>query len=142
MKKFTKAIATSIMIIAILLGSYAPAMATELSQNPESISTLYASKSIRDYSYPYSLTVGKTLTPFTLWTTANTIRYCVNGSGGNVIFRLNNITTGDVRSFTTTANGSWGSITYVTPLDAGTWNITVVYTSGGNHEGMQLEFYK
>ena len=30
MKKFTKAIATSIMIIAILLGSYAPAMATEL----------------------------------------------------------------------------------------------------------------
>lgn len=147
MKKLSKLIATTTLAMVMFVSNFAPAMATESPQNlmsgesVESVDVAQSRAMIASYYYEGAITAGKTLNPVSINGRPKTINFCVNGSGGNVIIRLTNRTTGDSRSFTAVANGSWGSITYVSNMDSGIYDVKVQFVSGSGHNKVWMEFY-
>lgn len=146
MQKKIKSIIVSTVTAILLVTSSLPVMAAEQVRGVANTETDQTAKAIssamlQSYYYSGSLTQGKYIKSVTINGHAKLIKWRVAGAGGNVIFRMTNTSTGDSRSFTTTANGVWGSSTYLTSMDSGTWNIRVEYVSGLGHNQVWLEFY-
>lgn len=151
MKKFFKSLLATILVVVAVASFSVSAMAEEMPlvagatsrENAESASAdvARANALVGSYYYEGNLTQGKTLTPVSITSSAKTIRYCVNGNGGNVILHLQNRVSGNSKRFTATGDGSWGSITYVGSLEAGIWDVTVAFVSGGGHNTVYMNFY-
>lgn len=146
MGKLFKSIATFTLAISMLVGVPSSVMAAELPQNAASnydtVNAIQPRGLVQSFSYTGgSITTGKNLGSVTLSSSAKTIQYCADGVNGNVIIRLTKQGTGETRSFTAIGNGSWGSITYISAMSAGTWSVSVVYTSGIGHNSLQMRFY-
>ena len=146
MKKLFKLIAASTLAFAMLVGLPTTAMASEPVntvdiETVDSTDVARASTLIKSYTCNKIITKGATLDSVTLNSRAKTIEFCVNGTGGNVIIRLTNPSTGDSRSFTAIGDGRWSSITYTSYMTTGTYNVTVEYVSGIAHNQLKMNFY-
>lgn len=147
MKKFFKIIAAPVLAAIMVTSVSAPAMAAELPQEVVNAPSVVTANAVQPRAWITSqdcsgtFKQGVKLCSVYVGSRAKTIKYSVNGLGGNVVIRLNNQSTADSRSFTATANGSMGSITYVTSMDTGTWDVVVEFTSGLGHNNLHMEFY-
>lgn len=146
MKKISKLILASTLAVAIFAGNSATSMAAEnpnnIVNNEISTAAVQPRAVVATYYYEGTISKGKTLSPLSINNgRPKTIRYCVNGSGGNVILRITNRSTGESRSFTTIADGGWYSTSYISPLDTGVYDVTVEFVSGSGHDKIWLEFH-
>ena len=145
MKKLSKLILASTLAVALLAGNSATSMAAEQPKNIVGNEVVYNTIQPRavfaTYYYEGTISKGKTLSPLSINSgNPKTIRYRVNGSGGNVIFRITHRSTGESRSFTTIADDTWRSTSYLNPLDTGIYDVTVYFVSGSGHNKVWLEF--
>lgn len=144
MKKLFKLIATVTLSVAMLLTTSLPAMASELPDKEVKAENVEIQSRARITSFTYNgnITLNKKLGTVYVASRAKTVKYSVKGNGGNVMIRMKNKNTGDSRSFTSVGDGRWSSITYVSYMDPGTWEISAEFiTSGTTHNGLTLEFY-
>lgn len=146
MKKISKLILASTLALALFAGNSATSMAAEnvntIVNNEISTPAVQPRAIVATYYYEGTISKGKTLSPLSINTgRPKTIKYRVNGTGGNVILRLTNRSTGESRSFTTVANDTWGSMTYTAPMDTGVYDVTVEFVSGSGHNKVWLEFH-
>lgn len=152
MSKRFKSIVTAFLMAVMLVNSSVSAMAAEnvrdvantsnQIQNADSTDIVVTRASaLASFEKSTSLTEGKNIGSVYIPGRAKTVQWTVAGSGGNVIFRMVNRSTGDTRSFTTVGNGVKGSLTYISAMDSGTWDISVIYASGNGHNHVYLTFY-
>lgn len=147
MRNFFKSIAIATIVGVLFLTNISIVMAAEPTQevvstendnSVESRSTLVAT-----YYYEGSLTQGKRLFPVNIELGRPTkLDYNISGSSGNVTVKLVHRDTGESRSFTAVGKGEWGSITYVSPMPTGIWDVTVLLVSGSGHDSIALRFYR
>lgn len=147
--KHLKSILASFLVLAMFVGFSAPAMAAEIplneaitnTESAETADVARANDLVATYYYEGTLKEGERLTPVSISGSPKTIRYCVNGNGGNVIIRLTNRVSGNVKSFTAVADGRWGSQSYVGRMDSGIWDVYVYFVTGSGHDRVWMEFY-
>ncbi len=147
MRNFFKSIAIATIVGVLFLTNISTVMAAEPTQevvSTESDNAVESRSTLVGYFHykNINLTQGTYVGEVTLEGKASTIHYNITGSSGNVTIRLDNRETGDHRSFTAVGKGEWAAITYVSPMDMGTWDIKVLLASGSGHNEITLRFYK
>jgi len=144
MRKLFKSIAIYALIAAVLGYSNISVVAAEHIQKVENVESSEEVQPRRtmvaSFSSSQILTKGKILGTVYFGSSVQSIDWVVPGTGGNVIFKMTNQNTGEVRTFTTTGNGILSGITYNTAMSAGTWEIKVHFVSG-THSGVNMWFY-
>lgn len=148
MKKLLKMIVAPVLVAIMLAFVSVGVMAAELPQVVANEGSTVISRTVQPtalvatYYYEGSITEGKTLDPVEIYNGyPDTIEYWVAGNDGNVTIRITNRDTGDSRSFTAVANGTWGSITYISNMDPGVWDVKVLFATGSGHNAMRMRFY-
>lgn len=149
MKKFFKSMAASALIAGLLVANSVPAMAAEtvrdVAKTEAVVETVETRVSpVATYRYEGQITkAGQWIGSIDLSSfRPRTIKYCVTGTGGNVIINLTNRNTGDIRGFTAVGDGRVDSITYTANMQPGVWDIKAVFVSGSGHDVLEMEFYK
>lgn len=154
MRNKFKSIATFVLTAVMLFNFSVPAMAAE--QNPTMNETtvaaetaddeinLLATSPVAEFHYTGRLAEGKVLGTVSVSESCKTLSWTVGrtGSTGNVRFKLTNISTGATRKVTTTANNKLESITYISALSSGVWEISVEWNSNNWLYDLDLYFYE
>ena len=151
--KIKSIVAVAMMAVMLLCGSI-PAMAAETSsvtndtavmtENVSSEDSTRASSLVAEFHYTGRLAKNKVLGTVTVGKSCKTLNWTVGrtGSTGNVRFLLRKKSTGDSRNVTTTANNKLGSITYVTAMTPGVWEVSVAWNSNNWLYDVDLYFYE
>lgn len=146
MRKRFKSIATAIMAVLMLINISIPAMAAEqvpmvndtieLFQEIETTAVANEFKQSNTY-----LTADKRLGFMEVTGERYSIQHKLKGKllsgtiGQWVNFRIRHVESGESRSFTAVANGDWSHVTYLAPLQPGTYEIWVINTGrNGNYD--------
>ena len=140
-----KTIASFILIAVMLFTIGVPVMAAEQypAQEEAAVATetlendvsLLAEAPVAEFHYTGRLSDGKVLGTVYVGKRCKTLTWTVGrtwGNSGNVRFKLVNQSTGASRQVTTAADNMLDSITYVSTLDPGTWEISVAWNSNNS----------
>lgn len=152
MKKLFKSITTTIMAAVMLVTFCMPATAAELVADKESATQLTSNTDntfstmaqVGWFEYTGSFSAGKNLGNVIISSPAKTVKWVVGSPGQDVLvnFRLTNISTGETRSLSTYANGEEDSMTWITSIPAGVWQVSPIYVSSRSTSYVRLSFFK
>lgn len=158
MSKHLRAIATTMLLVAMLVTPGMQAMAAEqvsdtnnITVSDETVETTenvgdevqMASDYFQDFTYSGTLSQGKSLGTVSLSQSARQVKWNIGKTGGSgvVVFSLTNQVTGEVRSVTATADNKLDSLTWVGALPKGNYNVKITFVSKSGIEGLNLYFY-
>lgn len=158
MKKHLRAIATTMLLVVMLVTSGMQVMAAEGTFDTDSIvvsdETLETTKDVEEgiqrasnyfqhFSYSGTLSKDKYLGTVSLSQSASQVQWNIGTTGGSgiVVFSLTNQVTGEVRSATATANNQLGSLTWVGSLPKGNYDVKITFVSKSGIKGLNLYFY-
>lgn len=151
--RYLRNIVSFVLVVTMLLINSTPAMAAEkvAETNYDSLvdretddTNEVARASLKgEFHYTGRLKKDKVLGTVVVQSASKTIQWTVGrtNSDGNVVFKITNTETGGSRSFTTVANNTLSSITYVSNIVPGTYEVSVVYTSSSWLYDVDLYFY-
>lgn len=150
-----KTIASFILIAVMLFCIGVPAMAAEqypakeetavATETLENEVNLLAEAPVAEFHYTGRLSDGKVLGTVYVSKSCKTLTWTAGrtgGNSGNVRFELVNQSTGDSRHISSAADNKLKSITYVTTLPPGTWEVTVDWNSNNWLYDLDLYFYE
>ncbi len=149
MKRFKVAL---VSLLAVMLVCFSvPAFAAEpncldgneaIKYSDMSAVSRAATSLVAQYHYTGKLTQGKVLGTFKLPLGAKTVSWTVGrtNSSGRVIIRLTNMSTGEVRDISATANNELKSMTWTSKLPAGDYEVSVHLVASGSPYDVDLYF--
>ena len=152
MNKLFKSIVTTVMVAVMLITFCIPAMAAEPLTDKETVTT-HVSNSIANtdsamaqvgwFEYTGSFSAGKNLGNVLISSPAKTVKWVVGSAGQDVLvnFKLTNVSTGEIRNLSTYANGVEDSLTWISSIPAGVWQLSVLYVSSGSTRYVRLSFF-
>lgn len=157
MRKHFKSIAATVMMGVMLVTSCMPTMAAEQVSEVDDATTLDQTTEITEnvesdavarslngeFHYSGRLSKDKVLGIVDVTSNSRSVRWTVGrtGSDGLVNLRLTNVVTGETRSFSTIANNTLGTMTWTSPLPAGSWEVKVIYVESFWLYDVDLYFY-
>lgn len=149
MRKYLRLVLSSIMMVALLVFNSAPVMAQDVCNDDKvnevsGLSSILATSSLTgEFHYTGRLAKGKNLGSVNISASSRTVKWTTGrtGESGTVILKITNQSTGETRSFTTTANNQLSSLTWNTKLPSGTYTVSVGYTSSYWLYDADLYFY-
>lgn len=145
MRKHLKSIAAAFMAVVMLMSISTTALAAEQvpAVDEAEISEVYGRAAVKSFG-PKNLLLYAGAPVFDslyIPSSARTVRHkLVGDSVQSVVFRFQNLTTGETRSFTALSNQGWLSDTYNTSFPAGYYKMWVVYAGASGLYDVSIDF--
>lgn len=149
MRKHLKSIVAAIMAVVMLMSISIPAMAAEqvpavgeFEISEASARSVVGRFGPQDVYLQANRVISKSLY---ISGSAKTVQHKLVGNsdttrGKAVVFKFQNLSTGETRSFTALADSGWLSDTYNTTFPAGNYMVWVVYAGADGSYNVQINF--